>query len=723
MTHRLRMPLLMLVITIGFFWKLTLSKQYSWMDQPDNAGQVMPMLQEEAMQWQHGHFPLWDPHLWGGQPIPGQVQPGALNPLFWPLFSIPLNGKHQISRSSLNWFYALVHWLALMLAYWLARDVGLSRLSALFCGCAYAFGGFVANVGWLQHEMSGILLPAVLLYLLRLLRGQRPLASAALSGSFLGASFLMGHHNVPVFATVAVLGFWVYYFVSVQRPNAVRAVLPAGAFFLCFGLIAAVQILPSYELGKRSVRWVGAKEPVGWKEKVPYTVYGDYSLQPVGLLGFVIPGYQRNAMPSYTGLVVVVLAVLGALTFWNQREIRMLVLLAVLAVLYALGPVSLLHGLVYALVPSVDKARSASDAVALADVALVLLAAYALDGYRKRLIDPLHHWWTTRVLFGAATFLWGALTLVLPLRQDLDFYPFALTAAFALLLAGILAASWTSRISGRAASIAIIALLLFELNTVTNAFYRPYSADAYLNKLYIHDDVAKYLKGVNKPVRVEVDDQQIFYNFGDWYGIDEIGGVQSGLLTNIAEMQGEYRARMILGVNYYIGVKPMRADQVEVSEQNGLKIYSNPSAFDRARLVYNAVGSANEKASKDLTLSNTTAPERMAVVEGEAPVLGGCSGGSAQILRYEPSRVVMTADAPCRGMLILGDVWFPGWKATVDGRPAKIYKAYNLVRGLVVEPGKHQVAMIYRPMSVFAGLALGLLGMAACFVISRSDRM
>ena len=116
MLRRLAMPLLMLIITVCFFWKLTLSKQYSWMDQPDNAGQVMTMLQEEAMQWHHGHFPLWDSHQWGGQPIPGQVQPGALNPLFWVFFSIPLNGKHQISLGTFNWFYALMHWLALLLA-------------------------------------------------------------------------------------------------------------------------------------------------------------------------------------------------------------------------------------------------------------------------------------------------------------------------------------------------------------------------------------------------------------------------------------------------------------------------------------------------------------------------------------------------------------------------------------------------------------------------------
>jgi hypothetical protein len=222
-------------------------------------------------------------------------------------------------------------------------------------------------------------------------------------------------------------------------------------------------------------------------------------------------------------------------------------------------------------------------------------------------------------------------------------------------------------------------------------------------------------------VRVEVDDAQIFYNFGDWYGIDEIGGEQPGLLTNIVDMQGDYKARMILGINYYVGVKPLRTDQVEVSQQSGLKIYSNPSAYDRARLVYSAVGARTERIAEDLTLSDKTAPERVAVVEGAAPELGNCSGGSAEISRYEPARVEVSAEAACRGMLVLGDVWFPGWRATVDGHPAKIYKVYNLVRGVVIEPGKHQVVMTYRPLSVFVGMGLGILGLVVCLVICRIE--
>jgi uncharacterized membrane protein YfhO len=65
-------------------------------------------------------------------------------------------------------------------------------------------------------------------------------------------------------------------------------------------------------------------------------------------------------------------------------------------------------------------------------------------------------------------------------------------------------------------------------------------------------------------------------------------------------------------------------------------------------------------------------------------------------------------------MVVLADSWFPGWKASVDGKPAQIYRAYNLVRGVVVEAGDHEVVMRYRPTRVYIGMALAALGVLLC---------
>jgi uncharacterized membrane protein YfhO len=65
-------------------------------------------------------------------------------------------------------------------------------------------------------------------------------------------------------------------------------------------------------------------------------------------------------------------------------------------------------------------------------------------------------------------------------------------------------------------------------------------------------------------------------------------------------------------------------------------------------------------------------------------------------------------------MVVFADAWFPGWKAFLDGKPVRIYNAYNIVRAVVVDAGEHEVVMIYRPASVFIGVALAILGIALC---------
>src|SRR5436305_7913048 len=100
----LAVPLLLLLITAGFYWKLTLTRQYTWLEGPDLAYQVLPWLDLQAREIHAWRFPLWDPYLWGGQSLIGQLQPGTANPLNWILFAMPLRDGH-IRLGALHWYW------------------------------------------------------------------------------------------------------------------------------------------------------------------------------------------------------------------------------------------------------------------------------------------------------------------------------------------------------------------------------------------------------------------------------------------------------------------------------------------------------------------------------------------------------------------------------------------------------------------------------------------
>ncbi len=91
-----RRPLVViLVLVVFFFWKLSLSQQFTFADNPDLAYQVLPWYEVQAQAWHEGVFPMWDPYHWAGQSLLGQMQPGGAFPLNWPLFLAPLKNGHK----------------------------------------------------------------------------------------------------------------------------------------------------------------------------------------------------------------------------------------------------------------------------------------------------------------------------------------------------------------------------------------------------------------------------------------------------------------------------------------------------------------------------------------------------------------------------------------------------------------------------------------------------
>ena len=98
--------------------------------------------------------------------------------------------------------------------------------------------------------------------------------------------------------------------------------------------------------------------------------------------------------------------------------------------------------------------------------------------------------------------------------------------------------------------------------------------------------------------------------------------------------------------------------------------------------------------------------------------------------RYDPTVVRMRAQLEFPGFLVLGDTYFSGWTATVDGQPAPLLRANRAMRAVPLEAGTHMVEMRYRSKPFEIGLlltAIGLLSMillaVASFIRSRASAL
>jgi hypothetical protein len=716
-------PLALLALTIAFFWKLVLTDQYTWLAGTDISRQVLPWFQFQAGEWQQGRFPLWDPYHWAGQPLAGQAQPGALYPLNWLLFLSPTRNG-WLRHDALIWYFVLIHYMAALFCYLLCRDLGRSRAASVLAGCVFAFGGYVGNVDWPQMLNGAVWAPLVFLFLLRILRGWQVLASAVLCGFFLGVSFLSGHHQVPLFVFYATLLTMLFFAVraAYRRESFAKLALATVTIVVMAFLAGAAQILPAWEYSKLAYRWVGLDHPLGATDKVPFSILSHYEFGSSTVIGMAIPGLRRNA-GAYVGITAFGLAVLALGLAWSHQAVRVMFGIGLGGLLYALGSEFPGAGLAYALFPALDKARSVSMAVILTSTAIPVLLAYSIDEILVRTDSKYISFYKIGCVVVAILIFTSVYFLFLQTGGDFKSDTRGAAVALTALLSALAIHAWQARKIGASALIAALGAILITDVSHGDVSLMPSIREAAASKsslyeLAAHGDVAQWLYGQDPPFRVTVDDQIIPYNFGDWFGLESMYGYLASLSRELFDM-GPWpdHVRRLFGVRYHIGTEPSGGWTEEAySAPSGLKVYRRPDVLPIARIVHQA-----EKIPEELSLESFIGRkdndiDNVVYLPEPPPDLEPCEGGEGVRVVYRASnRVVVRAHLSCRGMLVLADTWYPGWKATVDGNETHIYKAYGVFRGVVLEPGPHTVEFRYRPWTVFLGAALSLLAVAFAF--------
>lgn len=101
--------------------------------------------------------------------------------------------------------------------------------------------------------------------------------------------------------------------------------------------------------------------------------------------------------------------------------------------------------------------------------------------------------------------------------------------------------------------------------------------------------------------------------------------------------------------------------------------------------------------------------------------LGMGVGELVQISAYRPNEVVIRVEAHAPGILVLNDVFYPGWRAYLDDRRVRLYQANGLMRAVAVPPGRHWVRMTYRPRLIknAARLSFGTLLLVLILLLWR----
>ena len=730
-------------IVIGWPW-LSGRVTIPW----DAKAHFQPQIQFLAQSLARAEQPFWAPFVFSGHPQVADPQSMIFSPPFLVLALLDAAPSSWAVDATVLAMAALGG-VALMLFF---RDQGWHWAGGLIAALAFSYG---ASMAWrIQHTgqvLSLAYLPIALVSLDRALaRGSILYGVAA---GIVAAVIVLGRDQVALLAIYLLAAFALWRVLSARQPGAVAraSLLPLCAGAICALAIIVVPVLLTAVLAQESNRVA-----------IDYVGAARGSLHPALLLTLVMPdvfgaagrmedywGPPSFAWPDtglfiaqnmgqlYIGAIPLLLLLTAALRgqLW-AREIRFFACAAAVALLYALGWYTPLFRGFYALLPGVSLYRRPADATFLIGAVGAVLAGYSAhrlfqspppDFARRLAIVAI-------ATLAVAVCLAGALGLWLGRLPRL---PLPLATAALSFAAAVLALAWAKpNIALRPLQAAV---LLAGVTTVDLAYNNgPSSATAQPTSLYevLEPDTRNVTIAVLKS-KVVADDTRrdrielaglgfhwpnasLTHRLENTLGYNPVRLALYSAATGAQDHVGlpdqrlftplfpSYRSTLanLLGLRLIVTGAPIESIDTKlepgelplVARTSDGFIYENPDAFPRVLF-------ATQAKTADFTrmLADGVWPpvdlRSTVLLEHPPAVSAPRRPGRARIVSYRNTEVVLDADSPDGGFLVLNDLWHPWWLAEVDGKPAEVLRANVLFRSVAVPPGRRTVRFVFRPIA------------------------
>jgi uncharacterized membrane protein YfhO len=119
---------------------------------------------------------------------------------------------------------------------------------------------------------------------------------------------------------------------------------------------------------------------------------------------------------------------------------------------------------------------------------------------------------------------------------------------------------------------------------------------------------------------------------------------------------------------------------------------------------------------KNTVFLHEAPPDWIRNTEGEA------TEGRVAITLYSPDEIHMAVEAPTDGFVVLSEVYYPGWRAEIDGNPTKILRGDYLLRVVPVPKGPHKIRVYFSPGSLRLGAIITLLTLGTAIAAAIGNR-
>ncbi len=692
-----------------------------------------------------GEWPLWNPFDRGGYPYSSDPQPGMFYPVHW-LLSLVSFATGDTGWSFIQFKMLLHHVIAGICMHAFLRHRGLPHLAAVVGGLA-----LVASSPWLIHKASNLLMPMVWTPLIwmatdALLRSPTWRRALALAASL----YVAGSAGSPpgfFYVLVMALLYGGYRAIEVAQAKYragalvpfLRKITPLLllAAVLVFGLLW-VSVAPGLELSEHTPR---VKRDLAYALGLPLPMWPT-------LRALLVP--TSGQVDAYCGILVLLLgstALLLRPTFHRGTPIFFAVASA-LFLSMSFGAELPVLGFFVRNVPGFGMFRIASRYKCLFAINMAPLAAYGVAALIQKRPGFGRDTWKVLGLCVSTAAGVALLLHFYPLDPKLvKRYPSAETPIVLTALAiAMLAASVLH--NHKSAVFVIAAMPLVILGDPERYWHHQ---QLFLEAKVDHKEDRKKISDLDGVMSHQLRIYDEFYleqRPGSRLRIRDFRGYPSGDPLDfqryrdvLARAGKDPRLLEAFNVGYVLhsrhhrsgkrsnrikkdpaatspkhftrGKGPVRTARhpVPIAQwYSGVRVVPRDEVLDAMLAAEDETG-ARSYAVLEPSERSRIPPEVLGALEAD-----GASGGftvSGTLQTFEADEVVVSIEAPKAGLLVLNEVSYPGWKVTIDGKPAEPLQANYLLRATIVEPGAHTVRWRYKPPGYTVHLLLYLLSMLA----------
>lgn len=718
---------------VVFFRDILLQKAFMW---EDFINQFYPFRNFAAVSLANGELPLWNPYTFSGMPFQADIQsavfyiPNLIQMLF-------VNGD----RLHFFWveFFMILHYiLAGVGMYFLMKHFKVEKLPALFSAMVYMLSGFMITHGIHQIIINHVAwLPLVLLLFIKAIE-QKSLFYTIFGGLTLGHSVLAGFPQLSLYIFLLLLFYFVFLFiVKIKETNFNQAfsITPVAVGFVIIAvLLTAIQILPTMELA-----------PLSNRAEISYEKSLEGTFHPQQIITLLIPKFfgEQSAQVSnywgqgnywaywetnfYIGIAGLLFTIFAFSILHKNKTVLFFSIVFLFSILYALGDYFILHNFFFHYIPGFHLFRNPGRMSLLFTFSAAILSGFGLNeiikSSNKKLLTKI-----SVITILAGVLVWGLVQLGLfQEHQNVQFiqeirniahYQSNVMLAFAAILGILIFIFSRSKIS----TLIFTALILsIQFIDVHNFGFNFNNGKVNPNEYYQR---AERLTNIFK-----TEGKKEYFRINSRQGSNMLLDRNQGMVDKLFLMEGytplALQRAFTIGTSWDKICDLHNAKyRIQIDEQKQTMGFSQSTTYlPRAWFVYDYKIISDDVKIKELMSQPDFDPAQVVVIEEDIklPPLQNISRDfwKADIISYKLNSISLDVSTRGDGILVLSEIYYPGWKAYVNGKEQKVLRANWNLRAIKVSQGKHKIDIRFEPKEFYDGIwiSLGTIGLCVIGIV------